>query len=178
MARFGIVRHSLTLSGLIHSYLVVAAVAAATVTAQTGGTVLTQIQLEKMIPATVYYDGQSAATQLRNSGGVKFADGHYMLASLVDTGGYSTGIAAKYQGYLIAEVPLKIGGKQLRAGAYGFGFLGDASFLVTDLGGGDVISVRAEMDESMQRPRPLQVVAASSGGFRLYAGRRYVHFDR
>ena len=63
-----------------------------------------------------------------------------MLASLVDTSGYSSGVAAKYQGYLITEVPLKIGGKLLPAGAYGIGFLGGDKFLVTDLGGGDVLT--------------------------------------
>jgi len=51
-----------------------------------------------------------------------------VLAGLVDTSGYSTGVASKYQGYLITEVPLKIGGKRLPAGAYGFGFLDAASF--------------------------------------------------
>jgi len=61
-------------------------------------TVLAPADLEKMFPPTVYYDGQTAPAQLRNSGGVKFADGHFALVSLVDTSGYSTGVAAKYQG--------------------------------------------------------------------------------
>ena len=147
--------------------------------AQSGGsTVLKPADLEKVFPATVYYCGQSAPAQLRNSGGVKFADGHYVLASLVDTSGYSTGVAAKYQGYLIAEVPLKIGGKHLPAGAYGFGFVADDKFIVTDLGGTDVITIHSDKDEAITRPRPLEVSADSSGGFRLYAGRSYVHFDR
>jgi len=36
-------------------------------------------------PASVFYRGSRPTTQLRNSGGVKFADGFYVLATLVDT---------------------------------------------------------------------------------------------
>ena len=148
------------------------------VAAQSGtNTVLKPADTEKLLPASVYYSGQSAPTQKRNSGGVKFTDGHYMLATLVDTSGYSTGIAAKYQGYLIAEVPLKIGGKTLAAGAYGFGFVGD-KLLVTDLGANDVFTAKSTTDEAMKRPRPLEVVVDDAGGYRLYVGRTYVKFDR
>jgi hypothetical protein len=148
------------------------------ITAQTSASnLLTPADLQKQFPATVYYDGQNAPAQLRNSGGVKFADGHFVLASLVDTSGYSTGVAAKYQGYLIAEVPLKIEGKRLAAGAYGFGFV-DGKFMVTDLGGNDVMAVHAGNDQVMRRPRPLQVTADPAGGFRLYSGRNYVAFTR
>lgn len=147
--------------------------------AQSGAnTVLKPADLEKLFPATVYYCGQSAPAQLRNSGGVKFGDGHYVLASLVDTSGYSTGVAAKYQGYLISEVPIKIEGKQLPAGAYGFGFLDGDRLLVTDLGGSDVLTAHSAKDTAMTRPRPLEVTDDPAGGFRLYAGRSYVHFGR
>jgi hypothetical protein len=148
------------------------------VRAQSGAnTVLSPADTEKLFPATVYYCGQSAPAQLRNSGGVKFADGHYVLASLVDTSGYSSGVKEKYEGYLITEVPLKIGGKHLPAGAYGIGFVGDKLF-VTDLGGNDVLTAHAFTDEAIQRPRPLQVTADAASGYRLYVGRSYVQFDR
>lgn len=147
--------------------------------AQAGSsTVLSPADTAKLFPATVYYAGQSAPTQLRNSGGVKFSDGHHVLASLVDTSGYSTGVAAKYQGYFITEIPIKIEGKLLPAGAYGIGFIENDRFLVTDLGGHDVLSVHSNSDEEMKRPRPLQILADSPGGFRLYAGRHYVRFMR
>ena len=149
------------------------------VAAQSGTTtVLQPADLEKLFPATVFYRWQSAPTQLRNSGGGKFADGHYVLASMVDTSGYSTGVAAKYQGYLIAEVPLKIEGKLLPAGAYGFGFLDGDRFVVTDLGGHDVLTAHSAKDTDKARPRPLEVSDDPAGGFRLYAGRNYVHFGR
>ncbi|MGD0479932.1 MAG: hypothetical protein ABSA42_07165 [Terracidiphilus sp.] len=149
------------------------------VAAQSGaGTVLKPADVGKLFPATVYYRGQSAPAQLRNSGGVKFADGHYVLASLVDTSGYSTGVTATYQGYLMLEVPLTIGGKQLPAGAYGFGFLEGGKFLVRDLGGKDVLTAQSATDTTLNRPRPLQVTVDAAGGFRLYAGRSYVQFSR
>jgi len=96
----------------------------------------------------------------------------------VDTSGYSTGVAAKYQGYLITEVPLMIEGKRLPVGAYGFGFLDGDRLLVTDLGGNDVLAVHTTKDTAMTRPRPLEVTDDSAGGFRLYAGRSYAHFAR
>ncbi len=141
-------------------------------------TVLKPADLAKVFPPNVYYDGQSAPVQMRNTGGVKFADGHAMMAGLVDTSGYSNGIAAKYQGYLITEVPLKIGGKHLPFGAYGFGFLDDGKFVVTDLGGNDVLSVPSAKDAVIARPRPLEVTTDPAGGFRLYSGRTYVEFSR
>src|SRR5215469_6449326 len=98
------------------------------------GTVLTHAELEKLLPEKVYYKGQSATIQVRNSGGVKFADGFYVLTTLVDTSGYSSDVAAKYQAYFITEVPLKIGGQSLPAGIYGVGFIGGDKFIVTDVG--------------------------------------------
>lgn len=142
------------------------------------GTLLTPDQLEKVLPATVYYDGQSASIQVRNSGGVRFSDGHYVLATLVDTSGYSSNLAAKYQGYLITEVQLEIGGKRLPAGAYGFGFVAGDKLIITDLGGNDVLSAHTETDAQMSRPRPLEIVLATGDGYRLYAGRRYVKLGR
>jgi len=133
--------------------------------------------MQKLVPAMVFYRGQSASTQLRNSGGVKFADGFYVLATMVDTSGYSSGVQAKYQAYFITEVPIKVGGENLAAGVYGVGFVGD-KFLVTDVGAHDVLTVATGDDAGLKRPMPLQVVADPAGGFRLYAGRRYVSFSR
>jgi hypothetical protein len=146
--------------------------------AQANDTILKPADTQKLLPAAVFYRGQSAPTQLRNSGGVKFADGFYVLTTLVDTSGYSTGVAAKYQAYFITEVALKIGGQSLPAGVYGVGFIADNKLVVTDVGGHDVLTVSSANDEALKRPLPLQVVADPAGGFRLYAGRMYVSFSR
>lgn len=146
--------------------------------AQSHGTALKAAEARKLLPAAVYYKGQSATTQLRNSGGVKFSDGYYVLATLVDTSGYSSDVAAKYQAYFIAEVPVKIGGKSLPAGVYGVGFIGGNHFVVTDVGAHELLSTTYATDEAIKRPMPLQVLADPGGGFRLYEGRKYIHFGR
>ena len=147
-------------------------------TAQSGDKILKPAETEKLLPASVWYDGQSAPSQLRNSGGVKFADGHFVLATLVDTSGYSTGIAAKYQAYFVVEDTLKIGGKSLAAGVYGAGFIAGNKFVITDIGGHDVFTVSSTNDTAMKRPMPLQVIADAAGGYRLYTGRNYVTFSK
>ena len=146
--------------------------------AQGGDTLLKPADTQKLLPASVYYKGQSATTQLRNSGGVKFADGSYLLTTLVDTSGYSTDIQAKYSAYFITETPIKIGGESLPAGVYGVGFIGGDKFVVTDVGAHDLLTVSSATDAGLKRPTPLQVVADPAGGFRLYAGRRYVVISR
>jgi hypothetical protein len=146
--------------------------------AQGADTVLKPTDTPKLLPASVFYRGQSATTQLRNSGGVKFADGYFVLATMVDTSGYSSDVASKYQAYFITEVPIKVGGQNLAAGVYGLGFVADNKLVVTDVGGHDVLMVASGEDEGLKRPTPLQVTADPAGGFRLYSGRRYVIFGR
>ena len=62
-----------------------------------GDAVLKAADVQKLLPDAVWYKGQSAPSQKRNSGGVKFADGSYVLATLVDNSGYASDVAAKYQ---------------------------------------------------------------------------------
>ncbi len=143
-----------------------------------GETVLKPAEVQKLLPQAVYYKGQSAPSQLRNSGGVKFSDGSYVLATLVDNSGYASDVAAKYQAYLVAETPIKIGGENLPVGVYGAGFIGGDKFVITDVGGHDVLTISSSSDEALKRPTPLQITADPSGGFRLYAGRRYVTFSK
>jgi hypothetical protein len=152
--------------------------APAAMLAQGGDTVLKPADTQKLLPASVYYKAQSAPTQLRNSAGVKFADGYYLLTTMVDTSGYSSDVAAKYQAYFITEIPIKIGGQNLSAGVYGIGFVSGGKFVVTDVGAHDVMSASSATDEGLKRPTPLQIMADPGGGFRLYAGRRYVQFSR
>jgi hypothetical protein len=142
-----------------------------------GDIVLKAADAQKLVPATVYYKAQTAPTQLRNSGGVKFADGFNVLAALVDTSGYSSDVATKYQGYFIAEVPLKVGGKSLPAGAYGFGFI-PGKLVITDIGAHDILTVSSTTDQEIKRPMPLEFTTNPAGGFRFYEGRKYVIFSR
>jgi hypothetical protein len=132
----------------------------------------------KLFPAEVFYQGKTAPAELRNTGGVHFADGAYFLVGLVDTAGYSTSVREKYQAYLLTEAPVEFGGQLLKAGAYGAGFVG-GNFVITDLGAHDLFQVPAKHDADMKRPIPLQVTADTAAGtYRLYRGRDYVEFRR
>jgi hypothetical protein len=133
----------------------------------------------KIFPEKVFFRGQTAGAQMRNTGGVRYADGYYFLAGLVDSSGYSTGLREKYQGYLISEVTIEIGGQTLKPGAYGFGFLEGNKLTVMDLGSNDLLQVATTKDSEMKHPVPLQVLStADAGKYRLYKGREYVEFHR
>lgn len=133
----------------------------------------------KLLPERVFFRGQIAPVQARNTGGVRYADGFLVFAGLVDSSGYSTGIREKYQAYLINEVPVEIGGQTLKPGAYGIGFLDGSKFLVMDIGANDILQASSVKDTEMKRPVPLQFRAgAGAGNYRLYHGRDYVEFHR
>jgi len=140
--------------------------------------VLTRPELEKLIPPSVYFQGQSATVQVRNSGGVRFPGGAVMFAVKVDTGGYSTSIKERYQDYLIAETAIQLGEgaavKTLLPGAYGIGFVADG-LLVMDIGGHTLFTLPTPTEADLRRPAPLQVLAHGAG-FRLYSGRQYIAF--
>ncbi len=131
----------------------------------------------KLLPEKVFFRGQNAPVQARNSGGVRYADGFYVLVALVDNSGYSSGIREKYQAYFITEVPLEIGGQSLKPGAYGIGFLDADKFIVMDIGANDLFTTASKKDAELRHPVPLQVVA-TDGAYRLYKGRDFVEFHR
>ena len=129
-------------------------------------------ELKALVPSTYFYRGQTATVQLRNSAAVRTKDQKYVVAALVDTAGYSSDVAQKYQGLLITEVKLKVQGSELNPGQYGFGFVGD-KFVVTDVGANDVFSVDSKTDANLKRPVPLKIVQEGSE-YRLYHGKKYV----
>ncbi len=138
--------------------------------------VLDRVQASAILPVSVFYAGQSAPVQGRNSGGIRFDGGKLTLVALVDTAGYSSGVQQTYQGYLLTEVALKIGDKTLAPGAYGFGFVAGNRMVVMDLGGNEILRTATIRDEHMMRPTPLQMEAdtLAPGHYRLYLGRTYV----
>ena len=141
---------------------------------QTG--VLSPTQIQALFPASVYFSGQMATVQIRNAGGVRWAEGKQTLFGMVDASGYSSGMRERYQFYILTDVPIEIGGKRLPAGAYGAGFLESEGLEVMDLGGTEIFHTATQHDAGMQRPRPLQVVTGANGRYRLYLGRDYVEF--
>ena len=96
--------------------------------------------VKAVAPATYFYRGQSASVQMRNSAGIRTKDQKYVLAGLVDTSGYASDVAQKYQGFFITEVKTEIEGSELKPGQYGFGLVED-KFVITDVGANEVLSV-------------------------------------
>jgi len=111
---------------------------------------------------------------------VQFSKDALMLATLVDTSGYSSAIQEKYQAYLLTEAPLDFAGHRLPPGAYGCGFISGDNFVVMDIGGHDLFTVKSTHDASLHRPMPLQVLSSptDSHRYRLYAGRAYAEFTK
>jgi len=134
--------------------------------------VLTSADVKTIAPASYYYAGHAASVQLRNTAGIRTHDGKNILAGMVDTSGYSTAIAQKYQGFFITETKIQIEGNEVVPGEYGFGFMNDR-FILTNVGADDVLNVPSKMDDQMKRPVPLKITE-ENGGYRLYAGRKYV----
>src|ERR1017187_504127 len=139
---------------------------------QAGAQILTGEQVKKIAPNSFFFSGQSAPVQLRNAAGLKNSAGKLVLAGLVDTSGYSTAIAEKYQGFLITETKLSFDGATLDPGAYGFGFK-EGKFTVMNVAGTDVFSIASQNDDQLKRPVPLKL-EKDGAAYRLYAGRKYV----
>ena len=149
------------------------ACAASTAIAQDQPAVLTGADLTRVVPSSFYFEGQSAPTQMRNSAAARFAPKRHVIAGNVDTSGYSSDVRAKYEGFLITDMAIAVGGSDLGVGAYGFGFSNDGKFNVFDIAGNRLLSVDAAKDSALRRPRPLMMTKASDG-LRLYSGRNYV----
>lgn len=159
----------------VPAVMAIALSAAAWAQSPSTGAVLHAAEAGKLLPDAVFFRGQSAPVQARNSGGIKFGDGMLVLAALVDTSGYSSAVQQKYQTYLITETAIQINGHLLPPGAYGVGFVA-GHFGVMDIGNHDLFSVDSTHDADLKRPMPLQVIADSAAPeqFRLYQGRDFV----
>lgn len=135
--------------------------------------ILSSEELKKAVPSEYFFRGQKAPVQMRNAVGAQAADGKMLMAALVDASGYSSAIQQKYQGLLITEKKLTIGGSTLNPGQYGFGFTAEGKFIVMDVANDDVLTESFQTDQALQRPVPLKLVE-DGAGYKLYAGRKWV----
>jgi hypothetical protein len=133
---------------------------------------LSNDELKNVVPAEFFFRGQKAPTQFRNSTGFQTAEGKITFGALVDVSGYSTAVQQKYQGMIVTESKLNIGGSELAPGEYGFGFAGD-KFVVMNVASEDILSVPCQTDADLKRAMPLKMVE-DGAGYRLYAGRKWV----
>jgi hypothetical protein len=134
---------------------------------------MTDQQVARIVPAAFYFQGQSAPTQMRNATAMRLGEDRHVIAGLVDTSGYAAEVRAKYEGFLITDVPITINGEALGIGAYGFGFSNDGKFNVMNIAGDQLLSVASAKDNALRRPRPL-MMAESDSGIRFYSGKDYV----
>lgn len=135
--------------------------------------ILDAAQAGKIMPGTVFFKGQSASVQQRNSAGIRFGKDSLLLVALVDTSGYSSSVQQKYQAYLLTQEPIEIGGHRLAPGAYGCGFIAGNKFVIMDIGAHDLLTVSSAHDTEIRRPTPLQILP-SGNHYRFYEGRNYV----
>lgn len=135
--------------------------------------ILSSEELKKAVPSEYFFRGQKAPVQMRNAVGAQAADGKMLMAALVDASGYSSAIQQKYQGLLITEKKLMVGGSTLNPGQYGFGFTAEGKFVVMDVANDDVLTESFQTDQALQRPVPLKLVE-DGAGYKLYSGRKWV----
>ena len=140
--------------------------------AQSKAEILAGDELNRVVPTSFYFAGQSAETQIRNSAAAKIGQNRFVIVGLVDTSGYSTELQGIYEGFFITDSPVKIGGKTLNTGAYGFGFAKD-KVNIFDLSSKQILSVKIIEDVELKRPRPL-MMTSDEKGIRLYKGKSYV----
>jgi len=143
------------------------------VAAQGSVTVLAGAELTQVVPPGFYFQGRSAPVQMRNAAAARFGSSRYVIAGLVDTAGYAADVRERYQGFLVTDSTISIGGSELSIGAYGFGFTSDGKFLVMDLSGKEILSVASAKDAQLKGPRPL-MMKKSGDGIQLFSGRNYV----
>ena len=147
-------------------------IAFAVAAVQDSGVVLTGAELTKVVPTSFYFEGQSAPTQMRNAAAARFGSKRYVIVGMVDTSGYSSEVRAKYEGFFITDSSIMLGGSQVAAGAYGFGFSNDGKLNLFDVGGTKFLSVSTNTDKDLKRPRPLTMIKGADG-IRLYSGKTY-----
>jgi hypothetical protein len=145
--------------------------------------VVTGKAFDQSVVTNFYLEGQAIPVQKRNAVLIKSPAGARVLIALLDTSGYGTDITQKYNGLLISEGTLSIGGKTLQPGSYGFGLTpatpggpptGPKIFRLYNQAGQKLIESNAARDEVFSPAKPLQVVTKPGEPARLYVGRDWV----
>jgi hypothetical protein len=157
--------------------LLLLAVAVAQTAGTKGVTVVSEQRLKQLLPATVFIDGENVPTQERNAALAQLPNGKILLASLIDTAGYSSSYQEKYSGVLLSQAGFTIGPKNFDAGAYAIGRKknGDSvSICIYSLGGDQLAEIPTSKQENLRPVKPLQITVADDGSARLYFGPYYV----
>jgi len=128
-------------------------------------------------------EGNAIPTQKRNAALLTTPAGKRLIVALLDTSGYSSQVQEKYLGMLINEGPVTVCGKSLGVGSFGFGLktpagqgAADATFLLYDQSGKEMMQCSAQRDARLERPTPLQIVLNGGSSATLSLGRYQVVF--
>lgn len=161
----------------VSSLLLVLAGLLATHAAAQKVTPVSEQRLKQLLPATVFLDGENVPTQERNAAMVALPNGKVLLASLIDTAGYSSAYQEKYSGVLLSQTGFTLGSKSFDPGAYAFGQKKDGdsvNLLIYNLGGDQLAQMTTTKQDNLRPVKPLQIVVADDGPARLYLGPYYV----
>ena len=157
--------------------LLLLAVSAAQTGSSKGVTVVSEQRLKQLLPATVFIDGENVPTQERNAALAQLPNGKLVIASLIDTAGYSSSYQEKYSGVLLSQTGFSVGSKSLDAGAYALGRKksGDSVTLyIYNLGGDQLAEIPTQKQDNLRPLKPLQIIVAEDGSARLFLGPHFV----
>src|SRR5262249_45450807 len=82
----------------------------ASVVAQDSATVLSPEDASRVVQLGFYFQGLSAATQMRIAAAACFGSKRYVMVGMVDASGYAADVRAKSEGFFITDSPIKING--------------------------------------------------------------------
>jgi hypothetical protein len=80
----------------------------------------TDAELAALLPARAPVEKEKIETEMRTASGIVDRHGHFIAGVVLLTAGYSAD--GKYSHYLLVQVPVTIGGIQLKPGEYVFGW--------------------------------------------------------
>lgn len=141
-------------------------------------------ELNKLLPGSVFLDGQTPPVEKRNAAGARMENGRILLVAIIETSGYSSAAKEKYSAILLTQGGLILGKSKIDPGAYGLGKkkivagAGESEvFVLYDLGGNAVAEIPAQNDAKLRPALPIQLKLDAAAAPRLYLGRDFVTFS-
>jgi hypothetical protein len=80
----------------------------------------TDAELASVLPSRAPVGSEHIETEMRTASGIVDGHGHFIAGVVLLTAGYS--VEGKYSHYMIVQVPVRIGGVELKPGKYVFGW--------------------------------------------------------
>jgi hypothetical protein len=80
----------------------------------------TNTELAALLPSRAPVGSEHIETEMRTASGIVDGHGHFIAGVVLLTAGYS--VEGTYSHYLIVQVPVRIGGAELKPGRYVFGW--------------------------------------------------------